>query len=311
MAGEKKACKGGPLDGSPLQQVQLEMLQGHGTRRGVIEKLEGILGRAVVTYFTSFDYPVMIDDEDVDIMEGILRSADLSNGLALMVSSPGGNGLAAERIVNLCRNYSGTGDFWAIVPAKAKSAATMICFGASKIFMGPSSELGPVDPQLIHGDRGVRRQFSVFNLVKSYETLFQKAVAAEGNLQPFLQQLNNYDEREIEEFRSLLALTDDYAVRTLKSGMMSSLDEATIRDRVSMFIAPETKKVHGRPIFRDEALQCGLAVESVDESEEKWGLVYELYIRTNRLVSTRASKCLESKCESFLTPVREENYDES
>jgi len=47
----------------------------------------------------------------------------------------GGDTLAGERVVNICRAYSGTGDYWALVPGRAKSAATIICMGASKIIM--------------------------------------------------------------------------------------------------------------------------------------------------------------------------------
>lgn len=64
----------------------------------------------------------MIDDADADMLEGILQKLDLTNGLALLISSPGGSGLAAERIINICRNYSVTGEYSAIVPGKAKSA---------------------------------------------------------------------------------------------------------------------------------------------------------------------------------------------
>ena len=53
--------------------------------------------------FTSFNYPVAIDDQDVVLFEDILQKMDLSNGLALLINSPGGDGVAAERIVNICR----------------------------------------------------------------------------------------------------------------------------------------------------------------------------------------------------------------
>ena len=66
----------------------------------------------------------------------------------------------------------------------------MICLGASKIIMGKTSELGTVDPQVtITEDKNVKR-FSVYNLVKSYENLFDRAVKEKGNLQPYLQQLH-------------------------------------------------------------------------------------------------------------------------
>lgn len=57
----------------------------------------------------------------------------------------------------MCRSYSGTDEFVAIVAGKAKSAATMICMGSSKIMMAAPSELGPVDPQIIREEDGQRK----------------------------------------------------------------------------------------------------------------------------------------------------------
>jgi len=184
------------MQGPIFQRVLEEQFQGHPTRKALYQQLEKLLGRTVVSFFTSFRYPVMIEDNDAAMLEGILQTCNLSKGLALVISSPGGIGLTAERIINVCRSYSGTGEYIAIVPAKAKSAATMICLGASKIIMGKTSELGTVDPQVtIKEDKEVKR-FSVYNLVKSYENLFGRAIKEKGNLQPYLQQLANYDERD-------------------------------------------------------------------------------------------------------------------
>lgn len=103
---------------SVFAAIQTERHQAHDTRKQLFERLNRRLGRPVVTFFTSFLYPVSIEDGDADFLEGILRKTDVSKGLALMISSPGGDGLAAERIVNICRNYSGTGEFWAIVSGR-------------------------------------------------------------------------------------------------------------------------------------------------------------------------------------------------
>lgn len=118
-----------------IQQVMTEQNQGHETRKRIFIELEKELKRPVVSFFTSLTFPVMIEDADADMLEGVLQKMDLSSGLVLLISSPGGDGLAAERIINICRSYSKTNDYWTIVPGKAKSAATMICFGASKIIM--------------------------------------------------------------------------------------------------------------------------------------------------------------------------------
>jgi hypothetical protein len=283
------------------ERVLNEVQQGHPTRQPVFKRLEGHCGRPVVTFFTSFAYPVMINDGDADMLEGVLRNLDLSAGLALCVSSPGGDGLAAERIVKMCRTYSGTGEYWAIVPGKAKSAGTMICFGASKIVMGPTSELGPIDPQVIEVDpsSGQERVFSAYDVVESYTELFDRAVIEQNNLQPHLQALGSYDPREIKELRRQMELSEDIAARELESGMMKGVSRKQILKKIGMFLTPEMTKAHGRAIYRDEAGTCGLNIESADGHSDPWRDVYELYIRSNSLVQTTAMKCIESVDHSY------------
>jgi ClpP class serine protease len=131
-----------------ISRIMAERNQGQETRIPFFEKIEEILGIPIITFFTSFRFPVGIEDSDVDMLAGFLQMLDLSKGFALMINSPGGDGIAAERMINVAKNFSGTGEFVVIVPGKAKSAATMISLGASKIYMGPTSELGPIDPQI-------------------------------------------------------------------------------------------------------------------------------------------------------------------
>jgi hypothetical protein len=238
------------------------------------------------------------------MMESVLQEMDLSTGLCLVISSPGGSGVAAERIINMCRAYSGTGEYWTFVPSKAKSAATMVCMGASKIIMGPSSELGPIDPQLGPTANGVI--LSVPNLIKTYEDLFRRAVEADGNIEPYLQQLANFDEREITEFKSAVALADDIATRALKTGMMKG--KRGIRKRIDVFCSPEKTMSHGRPIYHAEAARCGLNVEKADVTSAQWKTAYELQTRLDAFVSAQASKVIENASDMYAAraPVQEE-----
>jgi len=280
--------------------VQSESKQLLPTRMHLFNNLEQVLGRPIVTLFTSFVYPVSLDDDDMEMLLGVLQELDLSKGLALLISSPGGDGLAAVRIVRACRTCSGTGEYWAIVAGKAKSAATMVCMGASKIFMGPASELGPVDPQIIREEDGNRKRFSVYNYLRSYKELFEKAVKSKGNIHPFLQQLARYDEREIAELRTAVILSEDITVRALSSGMMKGMNSTKIKKKIEVFLNPSAgTQSHGRPIYLDEANKCGLAIEKMDVKTDLWKHIYELYVRTDTYVSNRAAKCIESKEHSF------------
>jgi len=286
------------------QQVAEEQYQGHSTRKHIYLELEKMIGLPIISFFTSFRYPVMLEDSDADMLEGVLQKNDLSKGFVLFLSSPGGSGLAAERIINLCRSYSGTGKYEVIVPGKAKSAATMICLGASKMIMSKTSEVGSIDPQITYVEEGQVKRFSVYNIVKNYDELFSKAVKEKGNLEPYLQQLANYDSREIAEFRTALSLSEDIAITTLKTGMLSNLSEKEVKRNIKLFLTPEKVKTHGRPIYAQDALNCGLNIEIKELKGKFWSTVYELYVRLNNFVSTNnIAKCIESKDYSFRAKV--------
>jgi hypothetical protein len=139
----------------------------------------------------------------------------------------------------------------------------------------------------------------VYNVVKSYEDLFARAVASDGNLEPFLQQLSNYDEKEIAEYRMALSLSEDIAIKALATGMMKGKPDDEIRTKINMFLTPEKTKTHGRPIYRNDALACGLNVEKLEAVDVRWKLIYELYARLNNYVTYKASKCVETKDQSY------------
>jgi hypothetical protein len=286
---------------SIYDEVDAERYQTSATRKKYYRQLSRVFGgRAVVSLFTSFAHDVQLEHDDCDSLLNVLHQTDLRNGLVLLVNSPGGDILAAERIVNICRAYSGTGDYWALVPGRAKSAATIVCLGASNIIMSPSSELGPVDPQITLREDGVRKQYSAVSLVRGYRELFQQAVATTGSLEPFIQQLARYDDREIIKYESWIRLSESVTLKVLGSGMMKASDEADIRKRVAIFLEPGAgTQDHGRAISSGEARQCGLDVREIDLKSPEWKLIYDLYYRADCYVSYRVSKLFESDTETF------------
>lgn len=290
------------VDKLVMEKVLHERIQGPDTRKNLYKDIREIINKPVISFFTSFNYPVMITNNDADMLEGLLQKCDLSGGFYLLLSSPGGDGLAAERIINICRSYSDTGEYGVIVPGKAKSAATMICLGASEIMMGNTSELGPVDPQIVIEENNETKRFSLYNIVKSYKSVFNNAVNSDGNLQPYLQQLSYYDAREIEEYISMCSLSRDIVIKTLKTGMLSNLDEEKIIENMEIFLTPKTVKVHGRPIYYEDIQNCGLNIEIQDLKSDFWKLIYELYYRLNNTVShENVAKIIEDENHYFMS----------
>ncbi|MGD0197174.1 MAG: hypothetical protein ABSC56_04615 [Solirubrobacteraceae bacterium] len=70
---------------------------------------------------------------------------------ALLIDSLGGQAGSAYRIASLFRRHCG--EFAAVIPRMAKSAATLLALGASEIYLGSDAELGPLDAQLWDTDR--------------------------------------------------------------------------------------------------------------------------------------------------------------
>ena len=86
----------------------------------------------------------------ITFFEDLLIDVDPGDDLHLLLDTPGGDGESAIRLVrqaqSRCRELS------VIVPDRAKSAGTILALGAHRIVMGPTSDLGPIDPQFLYSD---------------------------------------------------------------------------------------------------------------------------------------------------------------
>ena len=292
--------------GDTARSIVLEQInQGHATRSELYRSIENCLGKncRLVSFFTSFVFPVGVIDQDADMLEDVLRSTlGPDDELMLMINSPGGDLLAAERIVNICRSYSANGRYSVIVPKMAKSAATMIALGAHQILMGPTSELGPIDPQILMTLAGDGpRLVPAHEVIESYDELISRAEQSKGQLAPFLQQLARYDATKIRNIKSVQALCESVAVRTLQTGMMS--EQKNIADRIKPFIDPSHTGVHGRPVYPLAAQECGLNIKVQDLRSKLWGNVWSLYVRLDHVTSSSSGKIVESSDSSYTTSV--------
>ncbi len=88
-----------------------------------------------------------IDDDVADALLLACVEGHIKKGqpIALLIDSDGGTGRGAYRIASILREHCG--GFIALVPRRAKSAATLLAFGADQVFLGCHAELGPIDAQ--------------------------------------------------------------------------------------------------------------------------------------------------------------------
>lgn len=100
-------------------------------------------------------------------LRGDRMAAGRGDKIELLIYSPGGHPEIAYQMMKFLRGRFKTVNV--IVPLGAKSAATLMCLGADKIYMGELAELGPIDIQLGDPVEQGGKSFSPLDEFKSME----------------------------------------------------------------------------------------------------------------------------------------------
>ncbi len=137
-----------PITKTPLYQaIHAARYQ----RQALIREIEVLSGNKLICYIAGISAPV--DREDVVCFVDLLHNITCGQNVDLMLHTGGGDIDAAEKLMAMIRKKVSTGQVRVIVPDYAKSAGTLMALGADRIIMSDSSELGPIDPQVIRADR--------------------------------------------------------------------------------------------------------------------------------------------------------------
>ncbi|AOG24150.1 SDH family Clp fold serine proteinase [Acidovorax sp. RAC01] len=99
-------------------------------------------------------YSGMVSTAGYDGICAALTGRECEKAL-LVLATPGGDPHAGFRIARALQHHYGSFD--ALVPRYCKSAGTLMLVGASRLFLGDKSELGPLDIQVKKNDEVVGR----------------------------------------------------------------------------------------------------------------------------------------------------------
>ena len=227
----------------------------------------------------------IIGSSSITYLEELLFDYSDSEGdLHLMLDTPGGDGEIAVRMARSmqarCENLT------VIVPDRAKSAGTLLAMGAHKILMGPTSDLGPVDPQLQIPD--THYWVAAKDLLAAVDSALEQ-VQNQPHTYPLLasllgdvnflmyQQAQSAIEHADDLIRSALASNPDYEESDLER-LVEKLSE-------SFITAP---KVHGAMFGVKEAAAAGLPV-SPPSSKEQWETIWRLWTKYFHLLRQERS----------------------
>jgi hypothetical protein len=246
--------------------------------------------RRVVLYYSRLEKE--LSHHDILPFASMLRSVGPTPNLDLIIHSPGGDGLAAEKILDLCRKYC-TGTLRVAVPLYAKSAATLIALGADEILRGETSELGPIDAQLYIIQDNSPHQVSADHYLRARDDAIRKLASnSPEEVRSAQIQLALLSPAFLQQCRDLMDFGRDFARKQLETHMFKvefARDPNLWKDRINRITdnltASSKRLTHGRMITATE-IQCDpdlrhLKVVALPNADPYWVALDELLLRTD------------------------------
>jgi hypothetical protein len=249
-------------------------------RRAKISAVEQITGRPLILYISACTSPgklvqpemLMLDASDKIGFKTATENIPSPN-LDVMVHSPGGVPDATEAIVQQLRGKYSHIRF--IVPAYAKSAATMLVMSGNEILMDPDAELGPIDPQ-------VRTQngFSPAEAILEQFKKAQEEIRADASkLASWVPILALFGPSLLVDCQHFIDLSKNLVKTWVQTWMLSGDPEASTKaSAISDYLgAHSTFKSHGRAVKIPDLIPLGVKVTDIKTNPALHSAITELY----------------------------------
>lgn len=226
------------------------------------------------------------------LVEDLIYDADPKIDMHLLLGSPGGDGETAVRLVRSmqerCRELT------VIVADQAKSAATILTMGAHHILMGPTSDLGPVDPQFQLPDGSLA---SARNIIAAVDEAAERIQGAPDTYPLHAALLSDVTGLMVQQARSAIARTHDLVEEALRSNPARPDDEIERLKETLRVPLIETSQSHSALFGIREAIEAGLPVVARGHDDLQWQMIWRLRTKYFALSlrayeGTRASKTL-------------------
>lgn len=213
--------------------------------------------------------------DSITYLEELLWDADPGADLHLILDSPGGDGEIAVRLARSAQ--SRCRELTVIVPDQAKSAGTVLVMGAHHILMGPTSDLGPVDPQFQVTQGGPL--YAGRDIIAAVEFAQQSITEFPESYPLHAALLQDVTALLVQAAKSSIERTPDLVLAALKSNPDRSTKEAeTILGKVQKPLIDDPRE-HGAVVGVDEASDLGLPIVKMDPRSDQWQRAWRLYAK--------------------------------
>ncbi len=282
-----------PLSKTPLfQAVHANRYQ----RQSLVKEIESETGRRLICYVSGDQ--CMVNREDTVPFVDLLHNVPVGCDLDLLLHTGGGDMDAAEKLISMVRTRVGTGQLRVVIPDFAKSAGTLMALGADLIVMSDTSELGPIDPQIVLADgNGNRISHPVQSYLDAYQDHSEALKKDPSNVVSQIM-LNKLDPATIKVFQVAMKRARAVADKLLKEGMLK--EEGTYTKVSSDLLDTKKWLSHGQMISWVEAGDggIGLKIEYLAPDSDPWQRYWQLYCLQRLAIGPR-EKLYESNYASL------------
>lgn len=240
-------------------------------RKGFLEEIASKTGRNVIAYYSAWLTKTAVANTGIiDIDQHAFMQAvygmDKSNGLDLILHTPGGNVAAAESIVDYLHSVFGD-NIRAIIPQMAMSAGTMIALSCPEIIMGKHSSLGPVDPQ-VNG-------LSCQEAIDEFNQAVAEVTANPASLGLWQVRIAKYDPTFLVSCKNALEWSRSYTKKWL--GKNYGLDDSAAEDMAKSFVDHSESKSHSRHLPVAQCRSIGLKIVDLEDDQVLQDLILSLH----------------------------------
>ncbi len=228
-------------------------------QKALLDRIEQKTNRPIIAYLSSFrGEGALMTQEDKSSLVNTIVGLTRGKGIDVIIQSPGGFAEAAEMLAHILHTEFNHVRF--IVPHSAKSAATMLCLSGNEILMYPSSELGPIDPQISGTVTGPAQSIiDGFNEIK-------KSVDTEKKLNgAFIPLLNKMDVATIQRCQNAILYGRELVKGWLKQYMLEGESDAAKKaeDIAAFFSSHNIHLTHGKPIKLNDLQTLGIKARNI------------------------------------------------
>ncbi len=227
---------------------------------------------------------VMMDylfPHSVTLFEETLHDANADENLHVMLHTLGGDGETALRLVRQAQ--SRCDKLTVIVPDQAKSAGTLFVLGADHVLMGPTSDLGPIDPQFRLSSGAFASGKAIIAAVEDAE---QRIQANPETYPLHASLLNDITALLVQQAKDAIARTDDQlkeALACVEGRKEDQITELAKRLRKTLIENPQS---HGTAISAYHAKELGLPVQQASGPEAQWKEIWCMWAKYAALNAT-------------------------